>query len=140
MNQKILELSLIYAFSEYECKKTNGRIKGLYQRLIKTVYNELQILPAITDAEISAMAEKLNAFETQTGWNGENRHSATTASFCLEMIENSEFKYSSRITKTLIDIIDYFDRAGKVPGPSFWSGSVAAEKWIKIMAAGEDLI
>ena len=75
----------------------------------------------------------LKQFEIESGWKGKGRHIATLASFGLDIIERSEFNFDPKIQETLINIVDHFDRAGNVPGPSFWSGGLAAEKWIKLM-------
>ena len=133
--KKTTEIALIYAMTDFTETPMVGRLSAMAKRLRKLSYKELERLPDFNDDELEQARELLKRFEKESGWKGKGRHIATLASFGLEILERSEFSFSPRIRETLIDIVDHFDRAGKVPGPSFWSGGLAAEKWIKIMEA-----
>lgn len=150
-DRKTLELALIIALTQYgirdwketvkkgelfKIKSDKDRVLGALENIVKTSVKELEKLPPLTDDELKPMAVALKSFEDQTGWNkGKDKHLATIASFCLGMLENSDFEYDQKITNNLNKIVDHFDRAKKVPGPSFWAGSVAAEKWRRILEA-----
>ena len=133
--KKTTEIALIYAITDFTGTPLEGRLKGMAKRLRKLTYKELEKLPHFNDIELAEAEKLLKQFEVVSGWKGKGRHIATLASFGLEILERSEFSFNPRIREALIDIVDHFDRAGKVPGPSFWSGAVAAEKWIKILDA-----
>jgi len=149
IDRKTLELALIVALVQYgirdrkkRLKKLKGlktvgdRVLGFLEKTVKFSIKELEKLPPLTDKDLEPMAVALKAFEDQTGWNrGKDRHLATITSFCLEMLENSQFEYDQKILNNLNKIVDHFDRVKKVPGPSFWAGSVAAEKWRRILEA-----
>ena len=134
-DRKTLELALIVALGEFGSRATTGRLQGACQKIVKFVTRELEKLPPLTDEDLKPMAVALDEFGDQTKWDGQNRHLATVASFCLEMLENSQFEYDQKILNNLNKIVDHFDRVKKVPGPSFWAGSVAAEKWKRILEA-----
>jgi len=135
LNGKTLELSLVYALAKTGEDQMKGRVNGLCGRLIKAVFVDLERLPKPTNLQCMEMGGFLDSFQEITKWDGENRHLATTASFCLDMLENSEFFFNPKIVTTLNKIVDHFDRAGKIPGPCFWAGSSASKKWAKIVAA-----
>jgi hypothetical protein len=92
------------------------------KRLRKLTYKEIKKLPHFDNDELAQAEKVLKQFEIESGWKGKGRHIATLASFGLDIIERSEFNFDPKIQETLINIVDHFDRAGKVPGPSFWSG------------------
>lgn len=133
-NKKMMELCTVISIPQFtKCKVSNGRLKGLYDKLENVITKELEALPKMTTLNRIRVDALLEEFFKSTGWQGKPRHIATLASFCLEMLENSEFKYNQRITDVLNDIVDYFDRAGKAPAITYWAGGVAARKWSDIM-------
>ena len=148
-DKKTLELALIVALMQFGIKKwkkqkqekklkpkyDKDQVLGSLKNIVKFSTRELEKLPPLTDDDLKPMAVALDEFGDQTKWDGQNRHLATVASFCLEMLENSQFEYDQKILNNLNKIVDHFDRVKKVPGPSFWAGSVAAEKWKRILEA-----
>lgn len=129
-NKKMLELCTIICIPEFtKAKVQNGRLKRRYQKLEEEIEKELKVLPKMSTLNRIRCDELLQRFFKETGWEGHGKHIATLASFCLGMLEDSEFEYNPKITDILNDIVDYFDRAGKAPGASFWSGSLAVDKW-----------
>lgn len=130
----MLELAMVISIPELtKGMVNNGRLKSLYNRLTKAATNELDKIPIATSIELYEIGSKIAKFGKETGWEGKERHIVTLASFCLGMLENSANKLDSKIIEILNDIVDYFDRAKKAPGPSFWAGSVAADRWKKII-------
>lgn len=133
-NKKMMELCTVISIPQFtNGKVSNGRLKGLYNKLEKVITKELEILPKMSTLNRIRVDALLEEFFKATGWQGKPRHIATLASFCLEMLENSEFKYNPKIDDILNDIVDYFDRKKKVSGLSFVAGRIAAEKWNYIM-------
>lgn len=131
--KKTTEIALIYAMTNFTETPLKGRLEGMANRLRELTYKEIEKLPHFDDDELAQAEKVLKQFEIESGWKGKGRHLMTLASFALELLEHSEFTFDPKIQETLINIVDHFDRAGNVPGPSFWSGGLAAEKWIKIM-------
>jgi len=133
-NKKMTELAMIISIPEFTKDQVKpGRLKNLYNRLTKTATKELEAIPRATIRELDIIESLVGKFGKETGWEGKPKHIITLVSFCLDLIERSEFKYNPRITETLNDIVEYFERSGKAPAPSFWAGSVAANKWKSIM-------
>ena len=135
-NRKMAELAMVISIPEFtKGEVKNGRLKNLYQKLTKTATMELERIPKASIVELVEIEDKVANFGKETGWEGKEKHIVTLASFCLGMLENSKSKFDSKIIEILNDIVDYFERAEKAPGPSFWAGSVAASKWNAIMEA-----
>lgn len=134
-NKKLLELAMVASIREFTKEtQSNGRLNNLYSRLSKIAFKEIEKIPRPSPLEIEKIGQLVDRFGKSTGWLGKEKHIATLASFCLGMIEDSEFNFNPRIVETLNDIIDYFERAGESPAPSFWAGGVAAEKWHNIIS------
>lgn len=134
--KKMMELATVISIPKFTTGDVpNGRLKGLYGKLEKVISNELERLPKMSTLNRIRVDALLEEFFKATGWQGREKHISTLASFCLEMLERSEFEYNPKITEVLVDIIDYFDRAGKAPAATFWAGGVAARKWAEIMEA-----
>ena len=131
--KKTTEIALIYAMTNFTETPLKGRLEGMANRLRELTYKEIEKLPHFDNDELAQAEKVLKQFEVESGWKGKGRHIATLASFGLDIIEHSEFTFDPKIQETLINIVDHFDRAGNVPSPCFWSGAVAAEKWVKIM-------
>lgn len=131
---KLSELTLIYAVGGLYIQDTpSGRLRNLYQRLINSADKELSKFPKATDRDREQAAALIQKWGESIGWLGKEKHVCTAISFCLGVIENSEFDYSPRITETMNEIIDYFERVNKLPAPSPWSGEMAAMKWDEIV-------
>lgn len=90
-------------------------------------------MPRASRLDTLRIDDVLSSFNQVAKWEGKDRHICTLASFCADVIENSKSRHNPEILKTLNKIIDYYDRKGKLPAPSPWSGLVAAQKWAKIM-------
>jgi len=127
------ELSLIFGLPIFlKSKKLhNGRFKNLCARLQKETKKDLNKI-MFPKVQISKMTDKLEEFMKAAGWYKSEKHIMTYLSFCLAMIENSEFEYNFKIIDTLNDIVEYLERGGYMPAPCMWAGDVAAKKWEKI--------
>jgi len=138
-NKKMMELALTISIPDFtNCRERNGRIEGLYKKLIAVVTKELELLPKASRLDVLRIDNLLNEFNKESKWEGKSRHACTLASFCLDIIEKSTSRHNPKITEILNEIVHYYDRKGKVPAPSFWSGIVAANKWNRIMGAEEE--
>ena len=132
ISKKATELSLVSAIEKLVVKKKNGRLNGLLEKLAKEANNELDRIYGLNRVEIDEIGKNIYEFAVSTGWLGKQRHLCTIVSFCLAMLDQSEFKYNQRITGILNEIYDYFDRVGKAPYQCNWAGSLAMEKWLKV--------
>jgi len=134
INKKMTELAMIISIPEFTKDQVKpGRLKNLFNRLSQTATKELEMIPPATISELYDIENLVGDFGKSTGWEGKSKHIITLVSFCLDLIERSEFRHNPRITETLNDIVEYFERSGKSPAPAYWAGSIAAEKWQKIM-------
>ncbi len=134
MHERMMELALVRAIPELTVGKLkHSRLNGLYTRLQKEVDKDLARLPRPTKSEIYRIADRVNGFGKDTGWLGQQRHVSTLLSFCAEMIESSRFPHNPRIIATINEIIAHLEQAGDLPAASCWAGSVAAEKWQKVI-------
>lgn len=110
-----------------------GRLKGLYGRLTEAVDGDLFRLPRPTVLELLRIDKSVQEFAKTTGWQNKQRHIMTLVSFCLAMIEHSEFQYSQRITKNLSEIVEYFERERmqniNASGPEIWPGKSGRKYW-----------
>lgn len=128
------ELALIRAIPDMilgDCKQ--GRLRGLNHKIIKQVDSILRTLPRTGYLDMLNISEKIFEFAKETGWEKKEKHVVTFASFALEMIERSPFEYPDKITEYLNDLVDYFERAGRVNTAPMWAGGVAYEKWEQII-------
>ena len=130
--RKTTELTLVRAIEHLVVEKKNGRLTGLLNRLVKAVDKELGRINGLSQSDIDEIGKRINTFAVSTGWLGKQRHLCTIVSFCLAMLDQSEFAYNQKITDILNEIYDYFDRAGKAPYQCNWAGSLAMEKWLKV--------
>jgi len=134
MNKKLIELALIRAIPALVIEKVpNGRLKGLYKKLILEVDRQIRYSVMPNSKELFTIGKRLELFGLMTGWSGRPKQVSTMVSFCLRVMEDSETKFRPKIFTILNDILDYFERAGKTVQSSFWAGDLAAEKWQKIV-------
>ena len=106
-----------------------SRLKGLFERLQKHVDKDLRRRPRITEDELAVLRVKLDEFSQATGWNRNPKHIGTLLSFCLEIIERSEFKFNQGITEVINQIIAHLEDGKDFHYPSCWGGEVAYNKW-----------
>ena len=133
-NKKMMELALTISIPDFTtCRERNGRIEGLYKKLISVTTKELERLPKASRLDVIRIDSLLDEFNKASKWEGKSRHACTLASFCLDIIEKSTSRHNPKIIEILNGIVDYYERKGKVPAPAFWSGSVAADKWNRII-------
>jgi len=108
----------------------NGRLNRLIKQAVKEALKEadkLQLPPRSENKTILDMFEKL---KKETGWNNGARHPLTFINFCLMILE--KYKYQ-KINDILVEIMDFFERAGNAPQPCFWAALIAYEKWERIV-------
>ena len=128
--KQLAELALIRAIPELALDDDlkPGRLQSLYARLIKITNKELHKL--VTDDNDIRQAKKIVfEFFQVTGWAEQQRHMVTLLSFAVDMVEQSDFKYSPRIIETLTDIVNYMEQKEAVKGICCWAGGLATEKW-----------
>ena len=126
----ISELALIRAIPDLTIGDLKpSRKKGLFLRLQREVEKDLALLPIPSQYDLDSIWDNIELFGKKTGWLNETRHVGTLFSFCLEIIENSEFKFRPSITETINDIVSHLEDGKNFFMPSCWAGSSAYEKW-----------
>ncbi len=127
---KFAELALILAIPKM-CSAPPGRIRGLCDRIEKAALAEIERLPKLATEQMLEVGQKLDEFRAQSGkWQTRGAHVCTYVSFLLDLIDARPW---SKIKEILVEIVDYFDRAGKMPTPSAWAGELACDKFRKII-------
>jgi len=130
IERKTVELALIRAIP-LMCKANPGRVRGLSERLGRQVDARVMRLPRLSEQQALVLRDKINEFSKhQSKWQTRGAHACTYVSFCLDLIDNRPWP---EIKQTLCDIVDYFDRAGKLPTPSSWAGALARERFDSVM-------
>ena len=126
----ITELALIRAIHDLTIGDLKpSRKKSLFIKLQKEVDKDLAKLPKPSEDDIDKIWETVEVFGKKTGWLNQARHIGTLFSFCLEMIENSTFRFNPKISETINEIIEHLENGNDFKYQSCWAGSVAAKKW-----------
>jgi len=136
--QQLYELALTRSI--LACTKgtlEEGRLKNQYKLLEKETTKALRSFPQISTDDVAKAEKVLNEFGKLTGWQHKERHVATLVSFALEILENSEFKYSKKTIDALVNIHDYYERVSDVQPICYRAGEIAYQKWQKVLYANK---
>lgn len=117
-----------------ELGRNQGRLKSLFQRLERQAEREMSRTIPVSTMELEKIKELAFGLQIATGWTGKSKHPATAISFVLDVIDSKNF---GSITEILFEIIDYYERAKKLPPPCNWAGHLAAEKWRTLLEEAE---
>ena len=82
-----------------------SRTKSLFSRLQKAVDMDLRKIKNPDKKDIDRCGIIIEKFGEKTGWLHKQKHTGTLVSFCLGVVERSDFNFNSKITGTLNDII-----------------------------------
>lgn len=133
----LAELAFIRSIADKELdekKIKNGRLKGLFLKLQKTIDKEFIVLdlwPSPIDTK--AIEIKIDKLRDIIGLREEEFSVVAMSSFCLGFIEHTANKINPFIVDALIDIIDYFERGGRSLNNKeidYRDGQSAADIWI----------
>lgn len=137
----LTETTLIYCIGDLYGKGCKpGRLKNRYDKIIDLTWKELSEMLKISDEDRAIASGLVHEFMGEIGWLGEEKHIGAVASFCLDMIEQSEFRYPQGITNALNDISDYIWRNGDMPIEYCKEAAMAGYVWRKLISdiqAGE---
>ena len=123
------ELALVYGFPDFIRGRLNpGRFQNLCDCLQKECRPALRNL-TISETDKWKALEILRDFMKQAGWYKKSKHITTYLSFCLAMIENSQFRYNQRIITILNALITHLENGDFLYEPCCWAGDLAAQKW-----------
>lgn len=111
------------------CERKRGRLDNLLNTLTKECVKILKKTPKMGYTDKGVIANKINDFQTITGWKGKDKHTATYIKFLLEIHKQYDYE---KVTKILKELYGYFARVDRIPAPCIWSGITAFEKWEKI--------
>lgn len=106
-----------------------GRLKNLYDRLVKTVDQEFIKLPMLSEKDVIVIRDIIVEFGKFTGWTGRKKHIATLLSFTMAMLEESEHPHNPEIINILTSIADYYERKSRFKFICCDAGAIAARKW-----------
>lgn len=109
-----------------------GRLKGKYEALQKEVDKALSKRHIDKDAELPTIGKALEKFADATKWNNKELSVGTILSFVLAMIEESENKFSDKITTILNEIVEYHEHTKQFSALCYSAGAIASEKWTNI--------
>ncbi len=130
MLRHITELALIRAIPDLTIGKLKpSRNKSLFLQLQKSVDKDLRKFPRQSKPGLDRIWNTVQEFGRQTGWLNETRHIGTLFSFCLEIIEKSNFKFNPKISEIINKIIEHLEAGNDFKYQSCWAGSLAYEKW-----------
>lgn len=113
--KKLAELGIIRALPTIKAEDIvkQGRLLGRIHNLEKACTIEMRKVKGGEKLYLQhkdTILKLLTIFGEMTGWMNKGVHLLIGASFCLKIIENSEFEYTPKIAENLNDIIDYFGR------------------------------
>jgi len=123
-------IKAVYLFSEKKLKE--GRLKNRFEKLAKEVDRLLDNKPKLGKYDKYVAEKRVELFSKKVGWIGKQRHIVSIISFCLALIDESDFNYSKhapKIIQYLNDIYQYFERGKDAKLLCCLSGSIAHEKW-----------
>ena len=127
---KILELALIRSIKTQLKESLNkGRLKNLLDKLEDLVDIELSFIEKITVKESLYIMDFVKRFGERTGWEGKEKSVSTLVSFCLTLIESSNFKYNPKIELILKEIFFYLENGNDAKPDSSLSGLLGFQEW-----------
>ena len=130
MLRHLSELALIRAIPDLTIGTLKpSRKKALFLQLQKAVDKDLRKFPPQSEANLDKVWRIVQEFGKQTGWLNQTRHIGTLFSFCLEIIEKSNFKFNPTISEIINKIISHLETGKDFKYSSCWAGSLAYEKW-----------
>ena len=132
--RKLAELALIYGVPIIMQAKENSRLDGLQRKLKKLVIPDLLTLPKMGKREADFVDKHVEDWLKEIGWWQEPAHIGSLISFCLDMVENSPFRYNPEIHKTLVKIAEHLDNGKELSYPTIEAGTEIALKWQAIYA------
>ena len=109
-----------------EIHKKPGRLSGLFRRLESEADKALNTYYKPNQRNCDKAERKILEWQERIGWTDrKRRHTCSYVNFIATVLDGVHAK----VNKVLIDIIDYYDRAGKAPAPCYWAGADACEQW-----------
>lgn len=137
MNKKELkhlsEIALIRAIPELTINEVKpSRTKSLFIKLQKACDYDLRKMKNPSKKDINNVRIIMEKFKKLSGWGKNQRHTATLISFCLGIIEKSEWRFNKRIIESLTDLILHFENGNDLPYQSAWAGDLASDKWLSL--------
>ena len=110
-DQYTVELAMIRAIPDFARQKPKKcRLSSLYRRLQNAVDKELSKQPMLTDHAVLNIENQIFEFGTIMGWEKKAIDIQVLFSFVLGLIDNSQYKFTERIIKTLNDCFDWITR------------------------------
>ena len=130
--KKIAEIALIGGIPEIVKDAKPGRARNLSIAVERATQRMLGRIPEIGNDEKQMIYDTMSEFGRVTGWEGKERQLTTYLSFVCDLMERSDVDFDRDVRKAVNDLVEYYDRDGKLRDPNVWAGSLAADKWFAL--------
>lgn len=123
---KNAELAVVISLYDVTKGLKPGRLKNLLKQLQKEGKKEIHKIKEPDKTGMDQIKSALDEFEKTSGWGRSEKHLQTYVNSILMIIEKRNY---TKINKLLVDIMDYQQRAKKIPDACFWSAEIVQKKW-----------
>lgn len=130
--KEIAEIALIGGIPEIVKDAKPGRARNLSLAVEKATQRMLGRMPDIDIDEKQMIYETMSEFGRVTGWEGKERQLTTYLSFVCDLMERSDVDFDRDVREAVNDMVEYYDRDGRLRDPNVWAGSLAADKWFSL--------
>ena len=122
------ELALAITLHKSIPNLKGGRLKNLLVKLAVESEKQINKLKRPTRVNLDKIKVCLDKFSESSGWGKSQKHLQTYVNSILLILEDRDYP---KINKILIEIVDYQERAKKIPSACFWSAEVVRDKWVE---------
>ena len=130
--KKIAEIALVGGIPEIVKDAKPGRARNLSLAVERATQRMLCRMPDIGNDEKKMIYDTMSEFGRVTGWKGKERQLTTYLSFVCDLMERSDVDFDLDVRVAVNDLVEYYDRDGRLRDPNVWAGSLAADKWFAL--------
>jgi hypothetical protein len=127
--RKLAELSLIYGVPIFTNADENSRLAGLQRKLQMVVLPDLSVMETLPEKDVHEIDNRIEQWLKKVGWWSNPTHVTEAISFCMDLIEESPFKYHPKIQETLILIAEHLERGKEFKPPAMDDRDALLESW-----------
>ena len=127
--QKLAELSLLYGIPILMNATENSRLAGLQRKVQKVAIAELRKLPKFGKEEIAFIDNNIETYFKRVGWWKNPTYIDTLISFCMDVLDESPYKYNPKIKSILNDIAVHLDSHGEFIKPTMEERDTLLDNW-----------
>lgn len=130
--KEIAEIALVGGIPEIVKDAKPGRARNLSLAVERATQRMLCRMPYIGNDEKKMIYDTMSEFGRVTGWEGKERQLTTYLSFVCDLMDRSDVKFDKDVREAVNNLVEYYDRDGKLRDPNVWAGSLAADKWFAL--------